>query len=916
MGKTGANKKIVKRGKKMYSPNKSNLSEDNQKCKLDMDEVEKSILNSLLCCLPASTRDKYPKGIQWKNFNKPISSKQFKNLKQDKHDGICILTGKASGDLEALDFDPKIPSKLFNTLLKEFKNLVELECPGLWKKLVIEQSRRKGRHIFYRCVDTDIPGNTKLTYARVQVDGPGQHEYEGENFQAEQDEDGNYYIYPCVIETRGEGGLILCHPSPGYHLTQNNFSMIPVLTKKERGILIKCAKAFNQYKKAKKIVTGRVSLSEEELKPGEDFNQHGDILPILEKHNWKFLKNHGEYFHLTRPGKETGCSASLIDGKILYVFSTNTTFESEKGYSPFAVYAILEHNGDFQKAAKDLAEKGYGSKNTYEEDGNSNTSILPTPPKFPLHTIPKYFAEVIEQTVKAFQTPIEVPVTTLLSLVGACVGRSRAAVVKSGWTENPNFFLGLVARSGTAKSPPMRAFLNAIFRIEKQRYEQYQAELKKYQLEMDERKGKKSEDLGPPPEKPTWTQIYVEDTTEEALTSALSGNEKGILWYNDELSGLLMNLSRYRSDGKDGGAKARLMSAYDSGPWKRTRKSGDDEYISSACLSILGTLQPDILPELFSNFDAAIGFLPRFIFIRAEPQGPALWTDETLSGEIRDRIDYLVESLIEYELDEEGKPKHISMTEEAKDLYVSWFNEQSMEPWRSFDAHQFEALSAKLRGQCIRIALILHILESHANNTSELVPIQAETMQRAIELSDWIKEHQHQVWTTIGKAGQVTECSPLEKRIASAIASLEDEIQGGKIPTARVTEKVNEGTNENFQVKTEAIGKAANKLGLHTGRNNKQRMITVSPEQLESLKQTVKSVTSVMNTDMEQDTKSDRLSETVTTVTNPNITAEESDRNDRFDKPVTDEGLYNSGDNDRSDRCDCFENNKLNEEAF
>lgn len=506
-----------------------------------------------------------------------------------------------------------------------------------------------------------------------------------------------------------------------------------------------------------------------------------------------------------------------------------------------------------------------------EQDKKSTeTSFLPPPPNFPLYLLPKYFQEVIQQAANAFVVPIEVPAATLLSLVGTCVGRSRGLVVKSGWIEHPNLYIALTARSGLGKSPCMKAFLNGIFRIEKQMFDKYQKELQIYQTEMEERKRQKKSELGPPPEKPTWTQIYVEDTTEEALTAALSGNSKGILWYNDELSGLLLNLGRYRTDGKDGGAKARLMSAYDSGPWKRTRKSGDNAYILAACLSILGTLQPAILPDLFSDLDAAIGFMPRFIFIRAEPREPAVWTDETFDEQIKQRIDLLIESLLDYEIGENDKPKLIGMSKEAKVIYQEWFNEQSLEPWRDFEAQQYEALSSKLRGQCARLALILHILESHAGNKSELEPIQEDTMQRAIELANWVKIHQRQVWKSLGNAGKITECSPLEKRVAQAIINLESEIQSRQILTSKVTEKVNEDTDEKFQVNSRSVGKAVSKLGLTVRKGSGgKRFISISEDQLNILKENAINATNATNPDPTGIKKGGVYIQNATNATNP-----------------------------------------------
>jgi hypothetical protein len=54
--------------------------------------------------------------------------------------------------------------------------------------------------------------------------------------------------------------------------------------------------------------------------------------------------------------------------------STNAyPFEAKKAYSRFAVYALLEHKGDYTAAAQELSKQGYGQQRV-SESGSSNTS--------------------------------------------------------------------------------------------------------------------------------------------------------------------------------------------------------------------------------------------------------------------------------------------------------------------------------------------------------------------------------------------------------------------------------------------------------------------------------------------------------------------------------------------------------------
>jgi hypothetical protein len=84
------------------------------------------------------------------------------------------------------------------------------------------------------------------------------------------------------------------------------------------------------------------------------------VRTVLEQHGWVRVKG-GVNEYWRRPGKATGWSATLKDG-VFYVFSANAgPFEPNRAYSPFAVYTLLEHGGDWSRAASALRAQGYGS---------------------------------------------------------------------------------------------------------------------------------------------------------------------------------------------------------------------------------------------------------------------------------------------------------------------------------------------------------------------------------------------------------------------------------------------------------------------------------------------------------------------------------------------------------------------------
>jgi hypothetical protein len=100
-------------------------------------------------------------------------------------------------------------------------------------------------------------------------------------------------------------------------------------------------------------------------RPGDDFNARGDWVEILSEHGWSQISHYGDEVRWCRPGKEGGVSATTnYNGNgLLHVFSTNAPpFEADRDYAKFTAYTLLNHEGDFGRAARKLREDGYGRR--------------------------------------------------------------------------------------------------------------------------------------------------------------------------------------------------------------------------------------------------------------------------------------------------------------------------------------------------------------------------------------------------------------------------------------------------------------------------------------------------------------------------------------------------------------------------
>lgn len=251
-------------------------------------------------------------------------------------DALCIICGKVSGNLEVIDFDNH--GELFPAWQSKIS-------PELLAKLVIEETQSGGFHVAYRCTE-EVAGNMKLA----------------QGFRNEK--------LSSLIETRGNGGLVIASPTAGYTLKQGSFICLPVLSSEERTQLLSVAFELNEHQsELKQSVSATCNDADTFVeRPGDAFNQRGNVRNLLLQYGWTpvTVKDGSELFK--RPGKtDEGWSASLKDG-VFYVFSTNAApFEAEKGYSPFQVYAILRHGGDFKATAHDLLLNGYGATDGYAD---------------------------------------------------------------------------------------------------------------------------------------------------------------------------------------------------------------------------------------------------------------------------------------------------------------------------------------------------------------------------------------------------------------------------------------------------------------------------------------------------------------------------------------------------------------------
>ena len=306
--------------------------------------------NEGICVVPVATDgSKRPAIASWKQYQETMPTTSELMTWFGSAEGVGVICGKVSGNLEMLELEGRAVADKIHLDLKEMANNAGLS--DVWDRInngYVEMTPSGGIHWLYR-IQGIVPGNTKLARR------PG--------------ENGNIDV---LAETRGEGGFVIvapsggtCHPSGGsWKMLVGSATTIPTLTVAERDQLHKLFETFDSVPKVE-FVTEELAAKGGNLTPGDDYNSKVTWDQILEPLGWKKLyTNKSGVTSWRRPGKSEGISATTnhAGNDKFFVFSTSTQFESERSLSKFAVFTIVEHQGNFSEAAKVLRGQGYGEQ--------------------------------------------------------------------------------------------------------------------------------------------------------------------------------------------------------------------------------------------------------------------------------------------------------------------------------------------------------------------------------------------------------------------------------------------------------------------------------------------------------------------------------------------------------------------------
>jgi Bifunctional DNA primase/polymerase, N-terminal len=314
----------------------------------------------------------------------------------------------------------------------------------------IERSPRGGLHWFLRVTGGPARGNTKLARRR-DPDDPTKVQ--------------------VLWETRGAGGQTVIAPSNGrtspdgtWAVIRGTVEDIPVITVEERDAVYAVLAMVDETPAADPppAEESRPRAEGDALRPGDDFNARATWDDILGSRGWTKVRAMGNGWTWRRPEKKgPGISATTGQAKDgvdrLFVFSTSTEFDSERPYSKFAAYALLEHRGDMGAAARALRAAGYGAPSAEGEDWFNSLPDADTTPPVPPEAEDALFGAtpMLGHIRQAARARLISPMAVLGAVLARVVAELHPRVVLPpiiGTRASLNLFVGLVGPSGAAKT--------------------------------------------------------------------------------------------------------------------------------------------------------------------------------------------------------------------------------------------------------------------------------------------------------------------------------------------------------------------------------------------------------------------------------------------------------------------------------
>lgn len=628
-----------------------------------------------------------------------------------------LVTG--FNNLEVIDIDCKTLSTLKEQkeFWDEYLGFLTDNIDDFDKKFVIKKTLNKGYHILYRC--KTLKGNTKIAKLKGNPE--------------------------ALIESRGIGGMVIAYDDT---LSKINYHEIKEISEEDREVLWSCSRTYN-YVNEQPIepIKKKQDYQENEISCWDDFNQKTDIFEIIGS-DFQIVANHTKKYVIKRHGSESPHSGYVYkeDG-LMYLFSTGTIYPHEKQITPFIAYCFKYHGGNLSDGAKDLYNKGFGSRlkkivneiktkisiQSDEEKPNINANDL----VFPIDIFPTEMQNYLKECHSKLDSSIDYMGCSMLWLISVCVGNSINVEVKKGWIENLTVWISIVGKAGLGKTPSISNVISPLIKINQKEIKNYIKERDKFDFYTN--LGKKEKEEHPEVFEPKKTQFIANDITLEALVDLHQESDNAVGVFKDELAGWLKDMNKYR----EGSDLEFWLSTWSGKSVNLNRLTRKGSFVEKPFIPVLGGIQPSIFNSFYTDENKDNGFMDRMLLsfpdLKIDCYNEKEIDENTLVWYKESIIMFYdtLKSFIKRNDDGEIIPMTAKFSEDARKEWVRMFNETTIIQNDENENEYLKSMLPKQKSYIPRFACLIHTFDEFFSEGGNTLLISKDSILKAEKLSKY-----------------------------------------------------------------------------------------------------------------------------------------------------------------------------------
>jgi hypothetical protein len=393
---------------------------------------------------------------------------------------------------------------------------------------------------------------------------------------------------------------------------------------------------------------------------------------------------------------------------------------------------------------------------------------LPPPPPpwepFPINALPEPIRTYVRRASGAIGCDPAYIGTAILPTLAGAIGNRRQIILKRGWVEPAVLWGVLVGDSGTLKSPAIDAATRHVRRrqaaameVFRQAETQYEDDLARYKLNLDDWKRtgrRKGEPQPEEPEKPICERFSCSDVTVEGLAVLLSDAPRGLLLIRDELAGWIASFDQYKPG--NGADTAHWLTIHGARDLLVDRKTGDRKtiFVRRAAVSVVGGIQPGTLRRALGREHFENGLAARLLLtmpLRREKK----WTEAEIDEDLDHRIDEILGRLLDLEPhhgDDGPEPVVLGLTAGGKAAWIAFYDEHA---GRLADATgDLAAVLSKIEGAAARLALIVHLVREAAGDRKIGKAIDEASITSGIALAQWYGREAERIYQVLSETDE------------------------------------------------------------------------------------------------------------------------------------------------------------------